>query len=315
MTDLVAFPSGRDPAGELVQWADAARAAHALATSLVRTKVVPQHFRDHPDEAAAAILLGSELGLSPVAALRSFYPTRDGALGLHAAMMLALVQSHGHRVWTVEASDDSVTVAGCRRDDPEHVESATWTMARAGRLGLLRPSRSGNPTSWETQPGNMLRNRAVTEVCRRIASDVLLGVPEVDDDGARPATGTRIVQRAPLAAPDRVRAETPVQDVELPPAPVEDQTPPAEDDGPDYAGDDDRLDPGDQDRNEDAEPLITEAQRARVMAGFNAMGIRGHDDRMRYIGALFAKTVGSTNDLTVTEASELIDALDRRLVP
>jgi hypothetical protein len=318
-----------DPASELVGWADAARAANALARSLVGTQVVPSHFRGKPEEATAAILLGAELGLSPIASLRSFYPTRDGALGLHAAMMLALVQSRGHRVWTVEADEDHAVVAGARRDDPEHVETAAWDLTRAGRLGLLRASRSGAPTSWQTQPGIMLRARATTEICRRIASDVLLGVPEADDElgggPTRPVGGSVTVQRRPVAVPERPDDSRPVQTISEPrwtrPEPAAEPTltepdrppgprgPEPSDDGPAYGDDDEPPEP------EDAEPTITEAQRARVMAGFSAMGIRSHEARMEYIGKLFGKAFGSTNELKVTEASELINCLERRLIP
>ncbi|NUS58000.1 MAG: hypothetical protein HOV66_24590, partial [Streptomycetaceae bacterium] len=56
----------------LGEWAQSADAAFRVAERLVQSAFVPAAFRGKPIEAAAAILAGSEVGLSPMAALRSF---------------------------------------------------------------------------------------------------------------------------------------------------------------------------------------------------------------------------------------------------
>jgi hypothetical protein len=53
--------------GRLMQWAEAASATHRMAQMLVRTSFVPEAFHGKPDEAAAAILAGLEVGLEPMA--------------------------------------------------------------------------------------------------------------------------------------------------------------------------------------------------------------------------------------------------------
>ena len=56
----------------LIDWARSADAAYSLADRLCATSFVPQQFKGKPVEAAAAMLAGSEVGLSPMASLRAF---------------------------------------------------------------------------------------------------------------------------------------------------------------------------------------------------------------------------------------------------
>jgi hypothetical protein len=95
MTELVAFDPNPSPASQLVEWARAADAAHQLAEGLVRTNVCPPAFRGKAHEATAVILLGAELGISPIASLRSMYEIR-GVIGMYVRAQVALVQSRGH---------------------------------------------------------------------------------------------------------------------------------------------------------------------------------------------------------------------------
>lgn len=104
-----------DPTGgRLVAWASSLQAAHSIGTALCSTAFVPAHFKGKPEDAAAAILFGDEIGLSPTQALRSVYVI-SGTPALYARTMVALVLHHGHDVWTVEKTDAKVSVAGKRR--------------------------------------------------------------------------------------------------------------------------------------------------------------------------------------------------------
>lgn len=313
MSDLTPYRPP-DAAGALVAWADAARAAHALATSLVTTQVCPDAFRDKPQEATAVILLGAELGMSPIAALRSMFVIR-GQVGMYVRAQVALVQSRGHRIWTEAEDDERVIVAGHRAGDPDHIERVEWTIARARRAGLLRNAQ------YESQPRAMLWARAAGDVCRRIAADALAGVPEgVDEPIDRDAPGeSRTVRRRALPAPgpdtvtggDQTSGEAPVRAVTVPGTP--DAT------GPERAPagrSAESTRPGDTREtvdvdlpNDDTEPRITESQRALIQANFRALGIAGHDERTAYESDLLGRAVPSTNDLSVTEASVVIDAL------
>ena len=64
----------QDPTGgRLVAWASSLAAAHKIGAALCNTSFVPATFKGKPEEAAAAILFGDEIGLTPTQALQSVY--------------------------------------------------------------------------------------------------------------------------------------------------------------------------------------------------------------------------------------------------
>lgn len=147
--------------------------AHALATAVANTQMIPKHFQGKPDECAAAMLYGASLGLDPMQSVRQIYVVH-GQAALYARAMSALVLGAGHRVWTVESGDQSVTVAGSRSGS-EHVETSTWTYDRANKAGYTSNAK------YKTDPQAMLYSKALSEVCRKIAPDVLSGVFSVEE--------------------------------------------------------------------------------------------------------------------------------------
>ena len=162
-TTAVAIPMN------LRAWAEEARAAHALATSLSGTTFVPEVFRGKPAEATAAILAGSEVGLSPIAALNA-YDVIQGRPAPKAITLRAIAQSHGHQLWPVAMTEHRCVMRGRRRGSSDVLE-VEWTMDRARKLGLT------NKPNWKNQPQNMLVARATSEMARLVAADVLLGIP------------------------------------------------------------------------------------------------------------------------------------------
>lgn len=165
-------------ASALVDWAHAAQQAHNIAKSLSRTSFVPRSLQGKPEDITAAILAGQELGLQPMAALRSM-DIIQGTPALKAHALRGLVQSRGHEVKLVESTDEKCVMAGRRRgEDWQQVE---WTVARATKLGLT------GKDQWKKQPKAMLVARATGEICRLVASDVLHAMPyaseELDTEG------------------------------------------------------------------------------------------------------------------------------------
>src|SRR5690348_8136161 len=155
-----------DPTGgRLVAWAEGLAAAHRIGSALCQTSFVPTHFRGKPEEAAAAILYGDEIGFTPTQSVQNLYVI-SGKPALYARSMVALVLSKGHEVWTVEKSDAKVTVAG-KRKGSSHVIEETWTPGRAQKAGY------SNNKKYQTDPQAMLYARAAADVCRQIAPDAL----------------------------------------------------------------------------------------------------------------------------------------------
>lgn len=142
--------------------------AYQIAEALCSTTFAPSHFRGKPQEGAAAILYGSQIGLDPLASMQNIYVI-GGKPALYARTMSAVVQAAGHTIWTEESTDDSVTVAGQRRGS-EAIERVTWSMERAQTAGY-----TSNP-NYKKDPQAMLYARAVGDVARRIAPDALLGL-------------------------------------------------------------------------------------------------------------------------------------------
>lgn len=151
----------------LNQQVEAMTAAHQLATVLSNTAMVPKTYRGKPDDSAAAILYGAEIGLGPLQSLQQIFVVH-GMPAIYARTMVALVKGRGFKVETVESSDERVTV---RAESPRgEVEQATWDIARATKAGYTSNAK------YKSDPQAMLYSKAASEVCRKIAPDVLLGI-------------------------------------------------------------------------------------------------------------------------------------------
>ena len=151
-------------------------AAMRLTARIYNTTFVPTKLRGDPNEVLACMLMGQELGLKPMQALRMINVI-EGRPSLSAELMRALVNRAGHRVDVVEAKQDSVTLSGVRSDTGSRA-TVTWTLKDAERAGLL-----GNP-AWKKYPRSMLLARATSELCRAIFSDIVGGLYTPEESAA-----------------------------------------------------------------------------------------------------------------------------------
>lgn len=202
----------------LLEHAEMMATAHQLATALCSTQMVPVRFRGKPDDGAAAILYGGELGLNPIQSLQKVVPIH-GMPSLEARTMVALVNSRGYKVRTTSQSNDSVTVMG--RDLDGEAYEATWTIERARQAGYVpeidektgkyKTNKNGNLLGNEkylTDPIAMLKAKAQSEVCREIAPEILLGIAYASeeleserwDDSALPPAPAERRASAPVTA-------------------------------------------------------------------------------------------------------------------
>jgi len=166
--------------GRLAEWAHSADAAYAVAERLAQSAFVPVQFRGKPIELTAAILAGSEVGLSPMSAMRSF-DIISGVAAPRAITLRAIVQSYGHEIVLIESTETRCRMKG-RRRGTEEWQTVSWTIDRARNLGLTTKD------NWRKQPGAMLVARATSELARLIASDAILGIgyssEEIADGGS-----------------------------------------------------------------------------------------------------------------------------------
>jgi len=314
----------------LEAWAAEAEAAAALARQFAPTAFMPASLRVIDRETgeidldattasgAAALLTGQELGLSPMASLRSIdiIPPGSGSPALRANTMRALALAAGHDIWMPERATDTRCVMRGRRagtDFSLEPQETIWTMDRVAKMRLRG---FASPDShWKRQPRTMLIARATAEIVRLVCPDVLLGLPyaveELDDAGspdlgvegepdnaanpprAVPARrNTRPRRNAPTA---RSRAGSPA--AALPASPE----PPGSEDAPPEA------EPAGE-----PQPMINASQRARLWAGLRRLGLTEREPALEQIGKWITppREVESSNALTEAEASDVISAIE-----
>ena len=288
--------------GRIVAWAEAARSAASLGVSLSKTSFVPKDFRGKPEECAAAILYGDEIGLTPMQSLQAIYVI-GGRPGLYAKAMLAVVLAAGHEVETVSKSDAKVVVRGRRKGSETWIEE-TWTTERARRAGYT------NNKKYETDPQAMLLARAQSDVCRQIAADALAGLtysveelelaeeaPTARVTRSKAPTGTR-VQRAAIAATEepsfvKIGGTTFTADV------VEAEIVHIVEKAEDIA----------EAVEEQVADGITASQSKMLHASLKEHGYADREAGLAYIAWVLGREVASTKDLTKADASKVIDSL------
>ena len=311
--------------GYLTAWAHSAREAAGIAVSLARTPFVPASLRNADRDVTvgnitAAILTGIELGLTPMAALRSI-DIIQGTPTLRAIALRGLVLAAGHDIVVAESTATRAIVRGRRRGSDEW-QSSTWTTDRARTAGLL------GRDQWKAQPTSMLIARATAECARLIAADVLLAMPYISeelDDGdntspAQPpppaaprATAQRRTQRKPTPPPAPIPAAQPAED-EPPfddgdqadpdqaaaPAPEPPHAPPPATPSPEPAQPDDETN------------LASREQLNAMHAAFRHLGITDRTERLTITRHVIGRQIASAKDLWRAEAGAVLDELAER---
>lgn len=260
----------------LADWAQQLDAAMRIARALCNTSFVPKHFQGKPEEAAAAILTGNDLGMPPMASLRSFHVI-NGKPDLYAEVKVAILAAHGHRVWTDLRTDEAVTVSGCRKGQ-DRVETITITIEQAKRAGWTT-----NATYAKT-PQDMLWARAAARVCKLVAPELLHGINGLEEFDEPAPMRVQATLGGPVTAAEILGA-----------AEVEDGEPrPAGGDEPAVTA-----------------PGITTAQQRKMHALLTKTGRGERAVGLVYIAGVIGREVDSSKELTAAEAVEVIAALER----
>lgn len=265
----------------LADWVSSADAAYNVAARLVESSFVPAQFKGKPIEATAAILAGSEVGLSPMAALRSF-DIIQGQAAPRAITLRAIVQSFGHEVVLEESTSTRCIMRGKRRGSVEWQRSV-WTIDRAKDLGLT--SKDG----WKKQPTAMLVARATSELCRLVAADAILGIGYTSEELRDGATGE------PAAVEEYVAEPAPAQ----PATRRMSRAKPKADEAP--------AEPEPEPTGE----AITERTKRHIFALCNDLGEKDRDKRLAGYARVIGREVDSTNDLTEAEGIDIVFSLEK----
>lgn len=180
--------------------------AHAVAQS----SLIPDGYRNQPANVLWAMDLADALGIPFPQVMQTMVVMR-GRMTMSADLMAAVVRRAGHKL-RVREDGMSVTATLIRSDDPDYEFTVTWDEAKARRAGLW-----GQRGPWAQYPAQMLRSRALTEVCRQGASDALAGTTYTAEElensagpaAPSPATATNSTgPAAPTAASPKDRSRT-----------------------------------------------------------------------------------------------------------
>lgn len=282
------------PVPDLITWAMEAGDVHKVAQMLAATSFVPKVLQGRPDEIAAQILYGREVGMSPMVALQHINII-EGRASLSALSMRGLAQSAGVKFRLDEATETRCRYSAMAPGDRDWT-TVTWTLDQAKKLDLA------SKKNWQKQPGAMLIARATSQLCRLVAAPMFLGLPystEELQDGVtalpEPAAQppeepakTRTVKRAPLKATASV-----------PGTPHED--------------------PGYSESNVPKRPLgvpvehrpdmVGDSTRKALMASFNDVGIKDRATRLSYVSDLLGREVDSVNQCSEDEGRRILDQL------
>ncbi|MDL9938710.1 hypothetical protein QSJ18_18340 [Gordonia sp. ABSL1-1] len=316
-----AQPRQSTSVAQLMEHAQAMGTAYELADKMCRTQLVPQIYRQKPEDGTAAILYGAELGLTPIQSLQQIFVVH-GSPAIYARTMVALLKRRGYKIWTESSTDEAVSVMGSAPDGT--AEMSTWTIERATRAGYVptidertgKYKLNGNGKligneKYLTDPQAMLYAKAAAEVCRRLAPEVLLGIAiddEMnDEDAPTRVASTSVQQQAPgvadlrermgLAAANPAVAEAePVVEAEV----TADPEPAAE-----------AEETSDEPETVPDEPRATDAQTRKLAILLTEEGLTERAAKIDYLTETFGREFKSSKELTKSEASELIEFLSK----
>lgn len=277
--------------------------------ALAASDLLPAEYRGKPANVLVAIEYGKALGLEPMSAIQGITVIK-GKPTASASLMAGLVRRAGHTL-RITGDDKRAECTIIRSDDPEFEFKSVWTIDRAKKAGL-----TSNPT-WAKYPDAMLKARAISECARNACSEILAGVQYtseelgVDDAPAERVTAQRTTPVKSKAVTSSVpKAERPVvaePDFDEPEPVVEVEIIEAE------------IVEADQAEVVEAEPAevvelradaITDPQLKALHAALSGMGIKDRDRGLTMLGRMIGREITSTKDLTKSEASKLIDALN-----
>lgn len=148
------------------------------AQAMAQAGLLPKQYRNQPANLLIAIELGQALGIPTIQAVNDIHVI-EGKPSASANLIAAMIRKAGHKLRVTTTSNPPTARAELvRADDPEFAYVSEWDVARAERAELLERDKSGKiiKDNWRKYPEQMMRARAITEVARDGATDVLYGV-------------------------------------------------------------------------------------------------------------------------------------------
>ena len=155
------------------------RTARMLSTSAI----VPEQYRNSPENCLVAIDLANRLGLSPIMVMQNLYVVK-GKPSWSGSFCAAAINGSGRftPLEFVFVGEPGTPSYGCyakaiRRSNRSICISDTVTMQMAQKEGWLNKPGS----KWQTMPVQMMMYRSAAFFARVHCSDVLLGIPTYEE--------------------------------------------------------------------------------------------------------------------------------------
>lgn len=131
------------------------------------------------------MLAARELGISPMLALNGGIWNIQGKIEISARLMNAMIRRAGHTMQITSTSTECTIKAKRADSGEEHTEKFTWAMAE--KAGLSK----GNV--WQKYPEDMLYNRCMSRLARRLFSDVI-GTAYVEGEISKEVETEKLVE-------------------------------------------------------------------------------------------------------------------------
>jgi len=274
--------------------------------ALAASDLLPQDYRGKPANVLVAIEYGKALDLAPMAAIQGITVIK-GKPTASAALMAGLVRRAGH-ILRVSGNDKRAECTIIRHDDPDFEFTAIWTIDRAKTAGLL-----SNPT-WAKYPDAMLKARAISECARNACSEILAGVQYTAEElGADEPVAPTTAQRTTAVRTRAVTSTVPTAERVTVAEPDFDEPTPSKPEAEPDIVDAEVIEEEPEPTPKPAGDPITPAQLKTLHAALNGMGIKDRGSGHTMLGRLIGRPIETTNDLTKSEASHIIDTLKKEL--
>jgi hypothetical protein len=154
-----------------------------LAQMYAGSKMVPEHYREKPNDCFIACQMAFRLRVDPFAYMQASYVVK-GKPGIEAKLAVAMLNTSGHIVGRIryeEERDDKKVMTACTayafdKETGEKVEARIpWSMVVAE--GWLNKDGS----KWKTMPDIMFHYRSATFLIRQYYPEVMMGMRTVDE--------------------------------------------------------------------------------------------------------------------------------------
>lgn len=181
--DLAQIP--QQPSFALTMWNDTKlmNAAWRTATMISKSGLVPDNYRNSPENCLIAIDLANRQGLSPMMVMQNLYVVK-GKPAWSGSFCAAAINGCGkftplEYLWSGDPGTPSFgcTAQATRRANGSLCQSETITLQMAKDEGWI----DKNGSKWKTIPRQMMMYRAASFFARAHCPEVLLGIQTAEE--------------------------------------------------------------------------------------------------------------------------------------